>query len=487
MVYSLVEEILMRENMTPHSFPYLEILNNLDIGIALFDAEGNYLFVNTELVNWRNIPMLEFLKMNVHDFLNILDVCVFDLVKKKNHRVSRLQYYKNKDHVDSKRRLRVVTGTPIFDENGKIKYVIMALQDVESFENLYQALLRQNQIVSFGSGKELVEGADIVAKSSSFRALLEVADNVASLDSTVLLYGESGSGKEILANYIHQRSDRREKPMITVNCAAFSENLIESELFGYEKGSFTGANKEGKMGLVEAADGGTLFLDEINSLPLSIQGKILRTLEEKSIQRVGSTKTKKVDFRLIEATNRNLTEMVHDGTFREDLYYRLQVIPLTIPPVRERQEDIVPLCLHFLHHFCIKYNLQKNLSEQVLETLKNYDWPGNVREIRNFAERIVVMTPKAVKEINCIPPEILESHAGTLEREALPDTPTQISVCRSYTKQLMTKDEVMHALEVCRGHREQTAQYLGISKRKLQYMIKEYHLSERCQYCEKER
>ena len=204
--------------------------------------------------------------------------------------------------------------------------------------------------------------------------------------------------------------------MITVNCAAFSENLIESELFGYEKGSFTGANKEGKMGLVEAADGGTLFLDEINSLPLSIQGKILRTLEEKSIQRVGSTKTKKVDFRLIAATNRNLTEMVHDGTFREDLYYRLQVIPLTIPPVRERQEDIVPLCLHFLHHFCIKYNLQKNLSEQVLETLKNYDWPGNVREIRNFAERIVVMTPKAVKEINCIPPEILESHAGTLER-----------------------------------------------------------------------
>ena len=240
-----------------------------------------------------------------------------------------------------------MTGTLIFDENGKIKYVIMALQDVESFENLYQALLRQNQIVSFGSGKELVEGADIVAKSSSFRALLEVADNVASLDSTVLLYGESGSGKEILANYIHQRSDRREKPMITVNCAAFSENLIESELFGYEKGSFTGANKEGKMGLVEAADGGTLFLDEINSLPLSIQGKILRTLEEKSIQRVGSTKTKKVDFRLIAATNRNLTEMVHDGTFREDLYYRLQVIPLTIPPVRERQEDIVPLCLHF--------------------------------------------------------------------------------------------------------------------------------------------
>lgn len=275
--------------------------------------------------------------------------------------------------------------------------------------------------------------------------------------------------------------------MITVNCAAFSENLIESELFGYEKGSFTGANKEGKMGLVEAADGGTLFLDEINSLPLSIQGKILRTLEEKSIQRVGSTKTKKVDFRLIAATNRNLTEMVHDGTFREDLYYRLQVIPLTIPPVRERQEDIVPLCLHFLHHFCIKYNLQKNLSEQVLETLKNYDWPGNVREIRNFAERIVVMTPKAVKEINCIPPEILESHAGTLEREALPDTPTQISVRRSYTNQSLTKDEVMHALEVCRGHREQTAQYLGISKRKLQYMIKEYHLSERCQYCEKER
>ena len=234
---------------------------------------------------------------------------------------------------------------------------------------------------------------------------MSVAENVAALDSTVLLYGESGSGKEVLAHYIYDHSDRSEKPLITVNCAAFPENLIEAELFGYEKGSFTGASK---MGLVEAADEGTLFLDEINSLPINVQGKLLRTLEEKSIQRIGSTKTKKVDFRLIAATNRNLQKLVEQGKFREDLYYRIQVIPLTIPPVRNRKEDIIPLCLHFLHYFGQKYNLQKEFSDSVLETLQHYSWPGNVRELRNFVERMVVMTPRATKMISQIPDGFLD-------------------------------------------------------------------------------
>ncbi|MPM29365.1 Regulatory protein LuxO [bioreactor metagenome] len=170
-----------------------------------------------------------------------------------------------------------------------------------------------------------------------------MVDSVAPLDSTVLLYGESGSGKEVFTRYIHEHSGRKDKPFIAVNCAAFPENLIEAELFGYEKGSFTGANREGKAGLAEAADGGTLFLDEINSLPLSVQGKVLRMIEEKSVQRIGAIRAKKVDFRLIAATNRDLYEMVREGTFREDLYYRLHVIPLTIPPVRSRQDDIMPL------------------------------------------------------------------------------------------------------------------------------------------------
>ena len=173
--------------------------------------------------------------------------------------------------------------------------------------------------------------------------------------------------------------------MVTVNCAALPENLIESELFGYQKGSFTGANKEGKVGLIEAADRGTLFIDEINSLPMSVQSKLLRVIEEKSVQRIGAVTPKKVDFRLIAATNQDLHALVQDGKFREDLYYRLRVIPLTIPPVRNRTEDIIPLCLYFLDFFCSKYNLNKSFSEEVLRQVQTYRWPGNVREIRNLS------------------------------------------------------------------------------------------------------
>lgn len=477
--------------------PYTEILDNIDVGIALYDSEGNYLFVNTNLINWRNIPRCEFLKMNVHDFLGVLDVCVFDLVMEKKQRVSRLQYYKgfhNPEGSDSTR-MRIVTGTPIFDEFGNIKYVITLLQDVKSFEELYMALLKEHKIVNYGSNIPAVaEKPSIVAKSPAFIQLLSIAANVASLDSTVLLCGESGSGKEVLAHYIHDNSDRKNKPLITVNCAAFPENLIEAELFGYERGAFTGASREGKTGLVEAADKGTLFLDEINSLPLSVQGKLLRTLEEKSIQRIGSTRVKKVDFRLIAATNRNLNEMVQAGTFREDLYYRIQVIPLTIPPMRNRREDIIPLCLHFLHYFCQKYNIQKSFSDSVLNEAQNYDWPGNVREIRNFVERMVVMTPRAAREITLIPPGMLSSSPkpqmpsvsdgsgySILTAPKIRDSGSPASAY-PYSRSSPSREQILEALAACSGYRQQAADYLGISRRTLQYKIKEYHISSRCRY-----
>jgi transcriptional regulator with PAS, ATPase and Fis domain len=288
----------------------------------------------------------------------------------------------------------------------------------------------------------------------------------------VLIYGESGSGKEVFARFIHEHSDRKSKPMITVNCAAFPENLIESELFGYEKGSFTGASKDGKIGLIEAADGGTLFLDEINSLPMSVQSKILRVIEEKSVQKIGALAPKKVDFRLIAATNQELSKLVRAGKFREDLYYRLHVIPLTIPSIRNRKDDIVPLCLHFLDYFCNKYNLKKSFSEQVLAQARSYDWPGNVREIRNFVERMVVMTPYATTEITSIPSGILENDAGR--------HPAQESQVRPRTSPHrpagLGKDEVVTALELMDDNRTRAAKYLGISRRYLQYKIREYHI-----------
>lgn len=456
--------------------PSTVVLDNIDAGIAVYDAKGNFIFVNTVMINWRNIPRKDYLLMNVHDFTNFIDVCVFDLVCQKKRRISRLQYYQDFQKIDSPTRMRIVTGTPIFDGFGNIKYVVTMLQDIEDFENLYHSLLKQNKILNRDSKiSPKAEEVSIVAKSEEIRQLLSVANSIAPLDSTVLLYGESGSGKEVIAHYIHEHSNRSDKPLITVNCAAFPENLIEAELFGYEKGSFTGANREGKIGLAEAADGGTLFLDEVNSLPLSVQGKVLRMIEDKSVQRIGAIRPKKVDFRLITATNQSLTDLVHQGVFREDLYYRLHVIPLTIPPLRNRKEDIVPLCLHFLHYFCQKYNLKKSFSEEVLAEIRLYQWPGNVREIRNFVERMVVMTPSSTTEINSIPVGMLG------EQSTVHELPVE-RVLPNLGSGRLSKDKVMSALMACGNHRGKTAEYLGISRRQLQYKIREYHIPSRCHY-----
>lgn len=469
-------EGVLSSNELHEQLPFSMVLDNIDAGVMVYDSVGNVLFANTVMINWRNIPRKEYLKMNVHDFMSVIDVCVFDLVCQEKRRVSRLQYYQDLQKAGGPFRMRIVTGTPIFDGNSNIKYVITLLQDVDEFQHLYKMLMEENKILYTQAPSVRKEKVGIVAKSPDMVQLISVADNIAPLDSTVLLYGESGTGKEVFAHYIHEHSKRKDKPLVTVNCAAFPENLIEAELFGYEKGSFTGANREGKIGLAEAADGGTLFLDEINSLPLEVQGKVLRMIEEKSIQRVGAVRSKKVDFRLIAATNRDLKEMVKQGTFRADLYYRLHVIPLIIPPVRSRKEDIVPLCLNFLEYFCKKYNLKKTFSQHVLDEVTQYQWPGNVREIRNFVERMVVMTPYATIEISSIPSGMLGGE-NVAQETIRPE--------REKTRQpagKLSKEKILAALEVCNNHRGKTAEYLGISRRQLQYKIKEYHIPSRCSY-----
>ena len=469
-------EGVLSSNELHEQLPFSMVLDNIDAGVMVYDSVGNVLFANTVMINWRNIPRKEYLKMNVHDFMSVIDVCVFDLVCQEKRRVSRLQYYQDLQKAGGPFRMRIVTGTPIFDGNSNIKYVITLLQDVDEFQHLYKMLMEENKILYTQAPSVRKEKVGIVAKSPDMVQLISVADNIAPLDSTVLLYGESGTGKEVFAHYIHEHSKRKDKPLVTVNCAAFPENLIEAELFGYEKGSFTGANREGKIGLAEAADGGTLFLDEINSLPLEVQGKVLRMIEEKSIQRVGAVRSKKVDFRLIAATNRDLKEMVKQGTFRADLYYRLHVIPLIIPPVRSRKEDIVPLCLNFLEYFCKKYNLKKTFSQHVLDEVTQYQWPGNVREIRNFVERMVVMTPYATIEISSIPSGMLGGE-NVAQETIRPE--------REKTRQpagKLSKEKILAALEACNNHRGKTAEYLGISRRQLQYKIKEYHIPSRCSY-----
>lgn len=453
------------------------ILDNIDAGIVIYDADGNFVFVNTVMVNWRNIPRSEYLHLNISNFMDVIDVCVFDLVCKEKRRISRLQYYQDYQKKGGPTRMRIVTGTPIFDQNGNIKNVITLLQDIQDFEDLAQALKLQNKIIGSDLDFKIArpEESKIIAFSPAMRQLLELAGYVAMTDSTVLISGESGTGKEVLSHYIHNCSSRSKGPLIEVNCAAFPENLLEAELFGYEKGSFTGALSTGKAGLAEAADGGTLFLDEINSLPLSMQGKVLRMIEEKSIQRIGAVKPKKVDFRLIAATNHDLGKMVREETFRADLYYRLNVVPLTVPPLRSRREDIIPLCRYFLDYFSERYNIVKRFSPEVLQEISQFTWPGNVRELKNFVERITVMTPYNTVEITSIPKTMLLSEAE-LEAEPEENSVQQVTT--------LSRERIIAALEACGEHREKTAKYLGISRRLLQYKIREYHISSRCKYSE---
>jgi len=240
-------------------------------------------------------------------------------------------------------------------------------------------------------GDTVLYHKDIVAQSTSMRELLRTAVQVARVDCTVLLLSESGTGKEVLAKLIHEQSGRP-GPMIKVNCGAIPENLLESELFGYERGAFTGAKKEGNAGKFEQAHTGTIFLDEIGDIPLHLQVKLLRVLQEKEIVRIGGGSAKKVDTRVIAATNKDLYKMVLEGSFREDLYYRLNVIPLKIPPLRERREDIMPLIYFFKNKFEEKYKLKRDCSSKVIQIFMAYDWPGNVRELENVIERIYVIS-----------------------------------------------------------------------------------------------
>jgi PAS domain S-box-containing protein len=292
----------------------------------------------------------------------------------------------------------LVSSNPIFDDNGNITMVVTNVRDITELYELQEELAKNMKLTEKYYSEieamriQYLNLSDIIAKDKTMLDLLEVAKRVANVDTTVLILGETGVGKEEIAKFIYQNSMRRSKNFIKINCGAIPQNLIESELFGYVKGAFTGANKEGKMGLFEVADGGTVFLDEIGELPLDIQVKLLNVLQEGEVERVGAVKPIKIDVRVLAATNRNLEDMTKDKTFRADLYYRLNVVPLTVPPLRERREDIIPLIQHFMSQLNKKYNFDKTFTIEAVNTLYNYNWPGNVRELKNIVERVIVMS-----------------------------------------------------------------------------------------------
>ena len=297
------------------------------------------------------------------------------------------------------------TQMPVFNEQGEVDYCICFERDIENEVKVY---LENRVLTSEQSAMSLPpEPPQMVYKSPAMQALIQMLDPIIPTNVPILIQGDTGTGKEVLARYIHYNSKLSKKPLVAINCAALPESLLESELFGYEKGAFTGAASSGKKGIFEEADGGTLFLDEINSFPLSLQPKLLRILETSEVRRLGATKGKRINFRLITATNADLKECVANGTFRLDLLYRINAMTVTIPALQDRKDDIIPLANHYLEQFCRQYRCEKHFSVTVYNELLAYSRPGNIRELRNVVERLVLTSPPSSREI--------DSFAQTLE------------------------------------------------------------------------
>ncbi|OHE11005.1 MAG: nif-specific transcriptional activator NifA [Sulfurimonas sp. RIFOXYD12_FULL_33_39] len=330
---------------------------------------------------------------------------------------------------------------------------------------------------------------NIIGKSSKMKQIFNMLETVSPSDATILVRGETGTGKELIATAVHNLSRRKNAPFIKLNCAAISETLLESELFGHEKGAFTDA-RETRKGRFELADGGTLFLDEIGDITPALQVKLLRILQEQEFERVGGTKTIKTNVRLVAATNRNLEKMVKSGEFREDLFYRLNVIPINLPPLRERYEDVKLLIEHYLHNFTKEHRKEMSFSKQALEVLLDYPWPGNIRELQNTMERIVLICPNGV-----INPEMLnhvlpfnyqkmhmsmESEKTVILQENLPaQNIEEIAIPQTMTKNRILeieKESIIKALVDNRGIKTKAAAQLGMSTRQITYKIKKYNI-----------
>lgn len=291
-----------------------------------------------------------------------------------------------------------VRTRPVFDDEGNLRRVISYSRDLTELYQLRQKVEEMdNQLKTYKKElRETYEHEGLIFKSLAMQKIVDTIKKVSVVDSTVLVLGETGVGKSRLVRHLHEVSHRKHESFYEINCAALPTNLIESELFGYSGGSFTGANREGKKGLLESAHKGTLFLDEIGEMPIEIQAKLLQVLQEKTFRPIGGRELKKVDVRIVAATNRDLSEMVKQGTFRKDLYYRLNVIPIAIPPLRERTEDILPLIYHYLQHFNKKYGRDVKLAPSTLQMFVGYPWEGNNREIENVIERIVITVDDVV-------------------------------------------------------------------------------------------
>lgn len=388
------------------------IINSSYDGLWICDHEGNALMLNKASERINNVHADDVIGKNMKDLVKegLFDKSVTLDVLEKKAPVTMMQKIQGGKKI-------LVTGNPIFNDKGDIVFVVTNDRDITELDNLRRQL-HEAQALAKGYISKLsrlqLEEADlsnIVFRSTEMQIIIETAIRVAQVDSTILLLGESGVGKGLIASLIHKQSERSKGPFIRVDLAGIPDSLMESELFGYEKGAFTGAKTEGKPGFFELADKGTLFLDEIGEIPLTSQSKLLRFLEDHHITHVGGTESKEIDVRIIAATNRKIEEMVASNNFRADLYYRLNVVPIHIPSLKNRKDDILPLSFHYLAKFNHAYKKNKSFSPEVMDALSNYDFPGNIRELANIIERLVVSTPNDYVELRELPASMIEKYA----------------------------------------------------------------------------
>lgn len=370
----------------------------------------------------------------------------------------------------------LVTANPVFDDEGNIILIIDNIRDVTDLNRLKEeSLLHYMERMAYErEALELRARSNynnyMIVRSKQMMDVVEKAISAATVDASVLITGESGVGKDVVAKFIHASSSRSSNPFIQINCSAIPENLFESELFGYEDGAFSGARRKGKPGLIEIARGGTLFLDEIGEMPLSLQSKLLCFLQEKQFYRVGGVQKINTDVRIIAATNCKLEQRIKQGKFRSDLYYRLNVIPISIAPLKERQEDIVPLAIEFIKKYNDKYNRNKYLTLDAQSVLYDYSWPGNVRELENTMERLVILT-----EGEHITAKDIQSALGEKEQETFPAVSINHMMPLTEAYQQVERQLLEMAIQQFNTNR-QVAKALNISHPTVSKKLKEYGL-----------
>lgn len=365
---------------------FLTALDNAVDSFHLADGKGNILFVNKTFADRSHMAREDVIGKNVAD-MPYKPSGVLLAIKEKR-RLSFMQHGVGGD--------AIATTVPVLDEDGEVRLCVSNARFINELELLSRYYTTQRGKGDDAPAPGISTTPELSSSDESMQKLYDFAKQIAAADSGVLITGETGTGKSVLAKYIHENSPRSKKKFVELNCAAIPESLIESELFGYETGAFTGAQKGGKPGLFEVADGGTLFLDEIGDMPLQLQPKLLHALQNKTITRVGGTRQIPVNVRIITATNKNLENLVKEGLFRNDLYYRINIVPISIPPLRERKSDITPLINSFVDRFNKHYNQSATIDDGAMKLLNLYKWPGNIRELENMIERLLVTNKSGI-------------------------------------------------------------------------------------------